>query len=153
MFAEEFLVREGNEPPFGTATNGPGKVTGCCGWSTAGQDEILEGRKIEIKRVEISLKMLNTLRINGRVLGQRQFTSEIEEFMLDASKNGANRLGHRVVQHDTQLTIDLIDGTDGFDTCAVFVDTLATGETGGSVIACACIDLGKSVTHGRIQSM
>ena len=83
-------------------------------------------------------------------IGHAQIGAQIEQIVLDARQHGVDEgvLRARVLAHQADRGIRLVDGTVGFDTQVVLAHTFAIAQTGRALVAGARVDL-VQFHHGR----
>ena len=84
--------------------------------------------------------------------GNRQLAAQIEQVVLNLDQVRRDRIRQRLGQQHAERRIELVNGADRVDSCAILGDARAVAQAGGSGVAGACDDLGQTVTHGAFHA-
>ena len=145
-----FDARKRDERAFSTPAHRSCDMRECSRPDSTGQDELLQRRKILVVVVDGVLESLDVRGRERRITGDRQFSAEIEQIVLDIDQESANAVGQRVRENEPDHRIQFIDGTDRFDARAVLRNARTVAEAGRAGIAGAGDDLRQPVAHDEV---
>ena len=115
--------------------------------AAAGQDEFLQGFKPAVQFVKDRFQEHHPVGRDDQLSGQAQFTTDIEQAVLDRRQGGLIRLRQLVYQQLPDQAVEFIDAANGLDAQVILGDAAAVTQAGGAVIPGTRVDFRKSIAH------
>src|SRR6185312_6567988 len=139
--------RERDQLALGASADGARDVRECRSARAAGQDEFLQHRQIGVVMLDGGLEPLDVRGADRRMTRNRQFAAEVEKIVLDVGEQRPDVRRQRFGEHDADLRVELVHGTDRVDARAVLRHARAVAKACRAGVAGARDDAGKPMTH------
>ena len=144
---ERLFIAQSHHGPLGAARHGSAHMGQASRPRTGGQNKLGQRRQRGIVLGQRLVQRQHRLGLEQLKTGDRQFSPQVEQLVLDLHQQHPHTAGHVLAQQHTQVGIELVHIAHGVHPQAVFRDPGVVAQAGGAAVASAGGNLCQSLSH------